>query len=271
VVSNEAEEPIMHTVHTAGDVRKPRRRRGTWTAVALVAGGLALAACSSNSASSSTTTSTASTTSTAASNGGTTATTAASGGGGSSLQSVLDGITRSSTASFSSTYTTTDGGKTQTVTFAQSPPKSAVITPEASFYISGTSVTECTGSGSTATCTSLPSSMASAADGLTALFSPGILTNTLKGIEAQAAAHTAGVSVTTSSASYGGYGSTCITAKTSSDPAGVTYCAARSNGILTYFSAAGNSGTLTAYTSNPPASTFSPPAGATVQTLPAGS
>ncbi|MGO8870106.1 MAG: hypothetical protein ACLQPH_01665 [Acidimicrobiales bacterium] len=105
---------------------------------------------------------------------------------------------------------------------------------------------------------------------LTELFSPGILTNTLKGIEAQAAAHAAGVNVTTGSGSYGGQASTCITFTSASNPTAVRYCASNSAGILTYFSAGGNVGTLTAYSPNPPASSFAPPAGATVQTLPAG-
>lgn len=235
-----------------------------WVGVGLVAGGLALAACSSNSTSSSTTVPSGSVTAPTS--------TAVPHQGSSSLQSVLSGITRTSNASFSSTYTTTDSstGQSQTVTFAQAPPKSAVITSHGSFFINGSSVTECSGTGSAATCTSVPTSMLGSVNSLTALFSPGILTNTLKGIETQIAAHTAGVSVSTSSATYGGFPSTCITAKTSADPGGVTYCASDSNGILTYFTANGNSGTLTAYTANPPASTFSPPTGVTVQTLPAG-
>jgi hypothetical protein len=185
---------------------------------------------------------------------------------------VLDGITRTSNASFSATYTTADSstGQSQTVTFVQSPPKAAVITSHGSFFLNGTSVIECSGTGSTATCTSLPTSMVGSVNSLTALFSPGHLTDTLKGIEAETTAHTAGVSLSTSSGSYGGYASMCITAKTTTDPSGVTYCAANSSGILTYFSASGNTGTLTSYTANPPASTFSPPTGATVQTLPTG-
>ena len=137
------------------------------------------------------------------------------------------GITKSAGATFSATYLTAHSstGQSQSVTFAQSPPKSAVITPSGSFYLNGSSVTECQGSGSSATCTSLPSNLTSSLTGLTNLFSPGILTNTLKGIQAEEAAHV-GVIVNESSGTYGGLASTCVTVKGSSQPFAVTYCAA---------------------------------------------
>ncbi len=243
------------------------KRPGRWGVAAAVAGGLVLAACSSSPTSSPTTTSA------GTSGGGTTGTTAAAGGGSaSSVQSIVSGITRTSNTTFSSTYTTSDSqtGQSQTVTFAQSPPKSAVITKSGSFYINGSTVTECTNASGTVTCTALPSSLTASVSSLTKLFSPGVLTDTLKGIQAASVTHAAGVSVTTSSGTYGGYPSTCLTAKVPTDPTAVTYSAAKSNGILTYSVADGNTVTLTAYTANPPASTFSPPAGATTQTLPAG-
>lgn len=236
------------------------QRLGMWGAAAALAGGLALAACSSNSTSPTTT------------SGGTGGGTTAAPSGSASVKAIVDGITRTSNTTFSSTYTTSDSqtGQTQTVTFAQAPPKSAVITKNGSFYIDGSTVTECTSASGTVTCTTLPSAMKGSVSSLAGLFSPGILTDTLKGIETESVAHAAGVSVTTSSGTYGGYPSTCLTAKIPTDPAAVTYCAAKSNGILTYSVAGGNTVTLTAYTANPPASTVSPPAGATMQTLPAG-
>ena len=250
-------------MRTSSGGRGSTRRQwlGMWGAAAALAGGLALAACSSNSASSPTTAS-------AGTGGGTTAAPV----GSASVKSIVNGITKTSNTTFSSTYTTADSqtGQTQTVTFAQSPPKSAVITKNGSFYINGSTVTECSSASGTVTCTSLPSSMKGSVSSLADLFSPGVLTDTLKGIEAESVAHAAGVSVTTSSGTYGGYPSTCLTAKVPTDPSAVTYCAAKSNGILTYSVAGGNTVTLTAYTANPAASTFSPPAGATTQTLPAG-
>jgi hypothetical protein len=218
----------------------------------LLAGGLLAAACSSSSSSSSTTAST--------------------GGSGSGLDSLVSGITKSSNATFSATYVITEAstGKTETVTFAQSPPKSAVSTTGGSFYIDGTSITECQGTGSTATCTTLPSTMSSLVTGITDLFSPNVIADSLKGVKAAAAAKGAGYVISTSSATYGGQSSTCVRAKGASEPTPVVYCGSRSNGILTYLNADGNTVTLQAYTANPPASTFAPPAGATMQTLPAG-
>ena len=242
-----------------------RRRRGGWTVAAVLAGGLALAACSSSASSSTTTTTSGS--------GGTTTTAASSGGGsssGSGLSSVLGGINKSSNATFSATYTLTEAstGKTETITFAQQPPKSAIITSNGSFYVNGTTVTECQGSGSTATCTSLPSSMTSSLSALTGLFSPTSLATSLKAVQAESNA--AGYSIATSTATYGGLASKCVTVKGPSVPNGAIYCGSTSSGVLTYTSAAGNTVTLQSFTSNPPASTFAPPAGATVQTLPAG-
>jgi hypothetical protein len=145
-----------------------------------------------------------------------------------------------------------------------------VVTPTESFYIDGSTVTSCQGSGSGATCGSLPASMSDAVDGFTDLFSPGVLAKSLKAIAAEAQAHAAGVGVTTSSGTYGGLASTCVTATSRSQPTPVTFCAADSSGILTYTNTSGVTVTLTAYTPSPPASTFLPPAGATVVKLPAG-
>jgi hypothetical protein len=238
--------------------------RGLAAAASLLAGGLLVAACSSGSSSTATT---------AASGASTSSTAAASGGGSSSgLDSLVNEVSKSSGATFSATYLTAQAstGKSQTVTFAQSPPKSAIITPSGSFYIDATSITECQGSGSSASCTTLPSSMSSVVSGLTNLFSPATIVSALKGVKAQAAAHSAGYVIRTSSATYGGLASNCVTAKGTSEPTPITYCGSTSNGVLTYVNAGGNTVTLQTYSASPPASTFAPPAGATVQTVPAG-
>jgi hypothetical protein len=238
-------------------VRIIRHRR--WAMAVVLAGGLALAACSSSSTGSPSTTTTPS---------GGSATTSA-GGSSSGLSSVVNRISSSSVRTFSTTYQINANGQNQTITFAQAPPKSAVITPSGSFYISGSSITECQGSDSSATCTSLPSGLTNTLSGLTDLFSPTSLSTTLKGLETLAAAK-AGVSVSSSSATYGGLRSTCFTLSKSSGGSSFTYCAADSNGILTYSSAAGSTVTLASYSASPPSSTFSPPAGATINTIPGG-
>ena len=249
------------------DIEVPIRRNGSRRlagATLLLAGGLLVAACSSGSTSSPSTT---------ASSGGSTATTSAAattGSGG--LSALVTKVSKGSTSTFSATYQVTEAttGKTETVTFAQSPPKSSIVTSSGSFFLDGTSVTECQGSGSSATCTTLPSSMTGALTSLSNLFSPAVLTNTLKGMQAAVAANHAGYVVSTSTGTYGGQASQCITVKGTAEPTPVTYCAATSNGVLTYLDANGNTLTLQSFSSSPPASAFSPPAGATVQTLPAG-
>ena len=253
----------MVTAGLSTGSHQPRtRHRLGWAAVMI--GGLALAACSSGGTSAPTTTST--------SGGGTTATASASGSGSglNGLSSVVNRINDSSAKTFSATYQITEAGHTQTVTFAQDPPKSAVITPSGSFYIDGTSIIVCQGSGSSATCNSLPSSLSSELSGITDLFSPTTLSNSLKGLQAQADARAAGVSVTTSSATHGGLESTCFTLTKTSDATKDTYCAANSDSVLTFASTATSSVTLSSFTANPPASTFSPPAGATITTVPGG-
>jgi hypothetical protein len=222
-------------------------------AAALLGAGLLIAACGSSSSS-------------------TTTTTASGGGSGSGINSLVNAVSKSSGATFSATYSTTQAstGKTQTVTFAQSPPKSAIITPSGSFYVNGSAITECQGSGSSATCTTLPSSMTSVVSGLTDLYSPSIIVSAIKGVQAQAAAHSAGYVIGTSTATYGGLASDCVTAHGTAQPTPVTYCGSTADGVLTYVNANGNTVTLQSYSSNPPASTFAPPAGATIQTLPAG-
>jgi hypothetical protein len=185
------------------------------------------------------------------------------------FQKILGHIKRTSGKTFLVTYTFTENGMTQKVTFAQKPPQEAIITPQGSFYINNkSSVIVCEGSSNT--CTQLPASEAAAATSVTNLFSPGVLTGTLQGIEGEVAAHVAGIKVTTRSASYGGQRSTCATVKSRVSKSTVTYCASNGSGVLTHFSSGKSSGTLTAYQSNPPASTFSPPAGATINTLPSG-
>jgi hypothetical protein len=99
------------------------------------------------------------------------------------------------------------------------------------------------------------------------MFEPALVAGTLKAIEASVASHVAGVSVTTTSATYGGLVSTCLVVH-SATPG--TYCASNAAGILTYATVAGTTLTLTNYSAHPASSLFSPPAGATTETLPSG-
>lgn len=190
-------------------------------------------------------------------------------GAAAAVRSVADPIEESAHATFSASYELT-GGHLESVTFAQSPPKQAIITSGGSFYIDGTTITECH-SAAAGSCTVLPASFSSTLDEVTQLFAPGLLTTTFQRLEAQVTAHTAGVKVSTSKGTYGGLASTCLIFTGPAEPASVEYCAADSAGILTYFRAGTTTGVLSSYSLDPPASTFSPPVGSTVQTLPSSS
>jgi hypothetical protein len=230
----------------------------------LVVGGLVLASCGSSSPSNSKRAETTTTDSTAATS---TTTGAASAGSSSGLSQVEKGLAKTSGTTFSVTYLISEPGNTQSVTFAQSPPKEAVITKAASFYVSGKSTTYCYGTGKL-TCSALPASMRGLLAGFEDLFVPGVLTNDIQDLQSDLAAHAAGYSATTSSGTFGRYASTCVTVKESSKSA--LYCAADSNGVLTHLVEGDVNLTLTAFSANPPASTFLPPTGATMGTLPAG-
>ena len=84
---------------------------------------------------------------------------------------------------------------------------------------------------------------------------------------AQAEAATKGYSITFSSGNYAGQSTKC--ANVTGHGTSGKYCVT-AQGILAYVSSNGGSFSLTSYSSSVPASDFALPAGATVQTLPAG-
>ena len=172
---------MRHTSTSTSTMRARPARRTTWTAVAALAMGAILTACGSGSANPPTKAG-------SSSAAGTTASTAATGGADNALKAVEDRITKTTGATFSVSYQIAHGaaGPSQSVTFAQSPPKSAVVTPTGSFYINGSSVISCQGSGGSTTCGSVPSSTSDAVDGFTNLFSPGVLAKSLRAIQAEA-------------------------------------------------------------------------------------
>lgn len=192
-------------------------------------------------------------------------------GTGSGLGTIVQGYAKSSNATFRATYhvvnPTTHAN--ETITFAQSPGKEAIITSKGSFFITKSAVTVCQDAGQV-TCETLPDSMAGTVNAFKEMFAPGVLVDNLKGIEGIVAAHEAGVSVSTSSATYGGAKSTCITLKGSKFPHPVTYCAADSSGVMDHATSNGSTISMTVYSGHPSASTFAPPKGAKVISLPKG-
>ena len=235
--------------------------------MALVAGAGILGACGSSSSS---------TTTTGAS--GTTATTGSGSGDASSKLDALTGnVKAAQKSSFQAVYTSTGGGSTSTVTLAQSPPKQLFSTTDGSgsttsLINTGTTTYSCTGSGGTATCTSIGGGLAgSALTSLINVYNGSAALTVLKGWQSTLAAHIAGASLTFTDETIAGQPSTCAHWSHSGDTA--TYCVT-SSGVLARVETGGSSGgssfTLTSYTKSPPASAFAVPQGATVVTLPAG-
>jgi hypothetical protein len=171
-------------------------------------------------------------------------------------------VQESETATFKAVYTITSAGTTQTVTIEQSPPKSVLSVKSGSVIDTGTATYYCTTSGAV---TCLSAGTSNPLSSLAALFSPETALTEFKAAQAEAA--TKGFDVSFSSGSYAGQSTTCATISGTGPT--VKYCVTK-QGILAYVMSSGGSFSLTSYSSSPPASDFALPAGASVDTLPAG-
>jgi len=168
-------------------------------------------------------------------------------------------VARESHATFEVAYSINAGGKTESITFAQAPPKVLVKTTAGSLIDTGTetlfcSATYCVGEGSTNPVSSLEN-----------LFSPTTAENFFQQAAAEAGAAQAGYSIKFSSASYGGQKSECASVK--GHGYSEKYCVSNI-GLLTFASSPGGTIQLTSYTGTVPATDFSPPSGATIVTVP---
>jgi hypothetical protein len=231
-----------------------RTKRLTLVA-ALVAFGVGLAACGSSSPSaSSTTTSTSTTTTTVAQSSS------------QQLQSLTSLAQNSKTATFKAVYTYTSSGKTQTITFAQSPPKYFFQVGTSGFTVNdGTTTYYCAQSHCLAT-----SSSSNPLLSLSGLFNGTTFADSVRAYTVAAAAlAAAGVSLTFSTGTYGGVSSQCVhVSDTKSATKTFVWCVASASGLMDYWSAGTSSFALTSFTTSPPASDFAVPAGYTVTTLP---
>jgi hypothetical protein len=235
-----------------------RATRGTTVLVGLVLLGALLAACSSSPSSGTTATT---------SPPGTTATTGAAASGSTSLkklESLSTSVQAAEKKTFKAVYTITNASSTQTVTIEQSPPKSVFSTKSGGVIDTGTATYYCSTTGTT-TCLSAGTTNPLAS--LTAIFSPATVLAGLREAQAEASAHVAGYNVSFSSETYAGQATTC--ANLSGQGNSVKYCVTN-QGVLAYVSSNGGSFALTSYSSSPPASDFSLPAGATLETIPSG-
>jgi hypothetical protein len=239
-----------------------RASRGATVLVGLVFIGVVLAACGSSSPSSTSGT----TTTTAAAGSATTNASGAASNALSKLQNLSSTIQAAEKKPFKAVYTITNANTaTQTVTVEQSPPKSAFGTKSGDVIDTGTASYYCTTTSTPATCLSAGATNPLAS--LVAVFSPETVLAGLRQAEAEADAHTAGYNVSFSSGSYAGQGATCANLTGAGNT--VKYCVTN-GGVLAYVSSNGGTFSLTSYSPSPPASDFALPAGATVETIPAG-
>ncbi len=151
------------------------------------------------------------------------------------------------------------------MTIEQSPPKSVFESKGGSVIDTGTATYFCSTTSTPATCISEGASNPLAS--LVALFSPATVLAGLKEAQAEADAHAAGYNLSFSSGSYAGQSTTCANISGAGNTA--KYCVTK-QGILAYVSSNGGTFSLTSYSSSPPAGDFAIPAGATVDTIPAG-
>ena len=105
--------------------------------------------------------------------------------------------------------------------------------------------------------------------GLESFFSPTIALTLFSEAKNAAIAHALGIKVSSSSATFAGQPSTCVSVSVKGKAS--KYCVTK-QGILSYSGSPSSSSyfQLTKYSSKPPASLFAVPAGATITTLPGG-
>jgi hypothetical protein len=242
--------------------RPPNLGNRFFGSFAVAVAALALAACSSSPSASTSSTS-------SPSGGGTTATTTASTGGGSSFASRLGSLSNSmkgaETAPFKATYSATDNGKMETITYEQDPPKFLFGTTAGEVVDTGSTTYFCSTTGA-ASCFS-----SSTEDPLAALLqalSPKTYIGSLQAAQAALAAKTAGYSTSFSNQTFAGQPSTCVTISQSS---GTEKVCVTGTGELAYVSTSpAQVFALTGYSASVSASDFSLPPGASVVTIPTG-
>jgi hypothetical protein len=182
------------------------------------------------------------------------------------LKTLTDTINKAKHLTYLAEYKSVSGGQTTTVTIAQAPPKSDFSSASGSVINTGKSVFYCSISGGKQTCLSAGGS--SPFLGLEALFSPAGALAALGEAKQGLISSYLGIKVNSSSQTIAGQSSTCVTVSVRGN--GGKYCVTKS-GILSY--SGGTKGSyfeLVKYSSKPPSSLFSLPAGATITTLPAG-
>ncbi len=181
------------------------------------------------------------------------------------IQQMIANLKNSQNAPYSVTYALSGSAAAAgSFTYEQSPPKYRLTLSSVSVIETGSTIYLCTGSSVGEICTVDTGTNPLAS--VEQAFSPSTVIPKLTTLKTELAAKTAGVTITTSSATYASQPSTCL----SYVQAGLTskYCATDS-GVLAYASNGSTTLTLTSYSSTVAASDFALPKGATLESLPA--
>lgn len=171
------------------------------------------------------------------------------------IQSLSTSAQSGKDATFAATWSSTTSGTTTTLTLAQSPPKSLFQSGTTKIINNGTTTYICS---SGASCISEPGSnpLASIED----LYDGQTFLDAVQGWNSQAVLQSEGVSLSFSTGSYGGVSSNCVNITKTGSPNAI-WCLSATTGIMTYWAYGSASFTLESYTSSPPASDFTVPAG----------
>ncbi|HXY26696.1 MAG TPA: hypothetical protein VEH82_00270 [Acidimicrobiales bacterium] len=202
-------------------------------------------------------------------------------------KALKNSINRTKNLTYEAQYSSVSSGQTETVTVAQSPPKSAFVTSSGSVVNNGKATYYCgsgsgssgnsgnsgnsgsgnSGSASSSKVSCVSTSMSNPLLGLEETFSPQVVINALRTTVSGIIARALGVKVAYSSATYAGQPSSCMTISRRGQS--VKYCVTK-QGILSYSGTGSAYLELSKFSTSPPASLFQLPAGATVSTLPTG-
>jgi hypothetical protein len=198
----------------------------------------------------------------------TTATSAAAGSSVSSskLKALTNSINHGKHLTYEAVYkSVSPGGQTQTVTIAQSPPKTVFSASGGSVIDTGKTTYYCSDSNGATAC--LTESGGNPFVSLEDLFSPTLALTAFSEAKEGIVTRALGVRSTLSSATFAGQSSTCVTVTVRGK--GEKFCVTK-QGLLSYSGGSGNYFEMTKYSSSPPSSLFALPSGATTVTLPGG-
>jgi hypothetical protein len=192
----------------------------------------------------------------------------------SQLNTLKNNLGKTSHLTYEAVYQGISGGKTINVTIAQSPPKSSFNFASGGnsgvLINNGTATYICSDQGGKETCISYGAgSSTNPFLAIENLFSSATAAAALASAGAELHAHQTGLKVVSGTSTFAGQSATCVTVSTKGTKTG-KFCVTK-KGVLAY---SGTSSTqyfqLTKFSSSPPSSLFSLPAGATTITLPPG-